>query len=311
MSALTKYNDFISQLFGGESEYKFTDKGKAIKQHMTERLTESVNMFEWENLPINIKPNLLEIMLQMTGNACFYEYNGELYIFSGGLGGEPDVNYLPTIYTIANPALDISKSLRIDEECVVMWNNPTMTSLYNMYNRYATMMCENEITMLLTEYNNRIMSLISASDDRTRQSAEDFIAKMIKGEIGVIGESALIDSLKTSKYHDTQGNLVTQLIEMQQYIKASWYNDIGLNANYNMKREQLTDIEGNMNTDALLPLVDGMLKMREEGIKKVNDMYGTNITVKKSSSWEDNEIEINQNQGKEGDVNDNPENNPE
>ena len=42
-----------------------------------------------------------------------------------------------------------------------------------------------------------------------------------------------------------------------------------------------------MNEDALLPLVDDMLKCRKDGLEKINKMYGTNITVDLSSSWKE------------------------
>ena len=47
-----------------------------------------------------------------------------------------------------------------------------------------------------------------------------------------------------------------------------------------------------MNNDALLPLVDDMLKCRERSAEKVNEMFGTEISVSLASSWEDNEQEI-------------------
>ena len=78
---------------------------------------------------------------------------------------------------------------------------------------------------------------------------------------------------------------------MQQYLKASQYNDLGLNANYNMKRESLNSTESQLNDDALMPFIDDMIANREEGLDQFNKMFGTNIKVKKSSAWEDNQQE--------------------
>ena len=63
------------------------------------------------------------------------------------------------------------------------------------------------------------------------------------------------------------------------------FNDLGLNANYNMKRERLNTQEVSMNIDALMPFVDSMLTERVEGVKRVNEMFGTDITVTLGSSW--------------------------
>ena len=40
-----------------------------------------------------------------------------------------------------------------------------------------------------------------------------------------------------------------------------------------------------MNIDALMPFVDSMLTERVEGVKRVNEMFGTDITVTLGSSW--------------------------
>jgi len=85
---------------------------------------------------------------------------------------------------------------------------------------------------------------------------------------------------------------VPQLIELQQYLKASWFNDIGLQANYNMKRESIGAEEGQMNNDGLIPLIEDMLKSRKEGIEQVNTMFSTNISVELASSWKIRKEEI-------------------
>ena len=59
-----------------------------------------------------------------------------------------------------------------------------------------------------------------------------------------------------------------------------------------MKRESINSGESQLNNDMLLPLIDDMLKQRQEGAEKVNDMFGTSITVELASSWEDNQEEI-------------------
>lgn len=83
----------------------------------------------------------------------------------------------------------------------------------------------------------------------------------------------------------TNSVYITQLIELIQYYKASMYNELGLNANYNMKRERLNLGEVSMNVDVLLPYVDNMLKERQNAVEKINAMFDTEISVKLASSW--------------------------
>ena len=81
-------------------------------------------------------------------------------------------------------------------------------------------------------------------------------------------------------------NALSQLIEMHQYLKASLLNELGLNANYNMKRERINSAETELNNDGLLPMVDDMLACRQRAVNVLNEVYGLNITVEKASAWE-------------------------
>lgn len=296
---LRQYNRFIAGIFSdSRNPFDFADKSNAINQHIFYMLNRTQSMFKWSNLPKSIPQRILELYLQINGNVCFYHTHGDLYIFTGGLGGKPDVYYRPTIYTIANPCLDISKNLEIDKDCIVMPNDSLYMGLIPLCSRYATMISETELSMKIALVNSRTVSLISAADDRTKSSAEKYLDDLEKGKLGVIAENQFLDGVRSQPYaQGSHTNILTNLIEVLQYNKASWFNEMGLNANYNMKRESINSGESQLNNDALLPLVDDMLNCRKNATEKVNDMFGTSITVDLASSWEDNleEIEAEQN----------------
>ena len=85
--------------------------------------------------------------------------------------------------------------------------------------------------------------------------------------------------------------LINQFIELAPYIIASCLNEIGLNANYNMKRESLNSTESAINVDFLIPLIDNMLSCRKDFVNKLNNMYGTNISVELNSAWLTNKLQ--------------------
>lgn len=290
---IKQFNRFIRAALPGCTSFDFADKDHAIDQHVSYMLDRTQSMFKWSGLPDSIPQRILELYLQINGNVCFYRYDGTLYVFTGGLGGEPDVYYRPTLYTVANPALKWSASLRIDEECVIMPNDSLYMGLIPLYSRYASMMAETELSMLLALVNTRATAVISASDDRTAASAQKYLKDMRDGKQGIIGESPVLEGVKVQPYAASgSGNYLTNLIEYMQYTKASWFNELGLNANYNMKRESINADESQLNDDALLPLVDDMLNCRRLAAEKVNAMFGTSISVDFASSWEDNQQEI-------------------
>lgn len=290
---ISRFDKYICGIIPGFSEYDYKDKKHCISNHISYMLNRTQSMFKWDNLPESIPQRILELYLQSNGHCAFYKYNDTLYIFVGGLGGESDVYYMPTIYTIANPALKISKSLKIDIDCVVMPNDSLYLGLFPMFEKYATAITETELSIEIATINSRIIDLITAPDDRTKTSAEKFLSDIRDGKPGVIAENAFLDGIRAQPYGTTGNtNILTNLIELNQYQKASWFNELGLNANYNMKRESLNSSESQLNNDALLPLIDDMLETRKRAVEKVNAMFGTDITVSLASSWEDNQIEI-------------------
>lgn len=265
--------------------YDFTDKERCIREYMIYMLDRTQRMFEYKGLPDTIPKRMLEFLLQINGFACFTKVKGELYAFYGGLGGEPDVYYRPTICNVSSPALDWSGTLKIGTDCIIVRNDSFMRGLVPLYQRYATAMVENDLSFKLATINTRIQSLISAPDDTTKAAGEKYLQDVADGKLGVIASNEFLEGIKVQPNTSTLRTF-TDLIEYQQYLKASWYNEIGLNANYNMKREKLSTTESQMNNDALLPLVDDMLESRQKCLEEVNALFGTNITVDFASSWE-------------------------
>lgn len=274
-------------------EYDLANKKKSINDYLRYMFARTQEMFTYSGLPKSIPQRNLEMQLQTRGFVGITQVDGNLYSLVGGMGGEPDPYYLPTMFTVANPALKYSAMLKIDEEVIIVRNDDTYTGLLPLFSRYATQLTENDLTMLLADINIRMMAIISAKDDNVKKGAEKYLQDIKDGKLGVIADEIFHDLVKVQPMASQGfGNQITQLIEYQQYLKASMFNDIGLDANYNMKREAINTSEAQMNDDALLPLIDNMLKCRQRDFDKVNDMFGTDIHVELNSIWEQNKKEL-------------------
>lgn len=269
------------------------DKVKNIDIHIKYMLLRTRRMFKYSGLPESIPEKMLELYLQCYGHVAITKVNDELYALKGGFGGVPDAYYIPTQYVVSNPFLNYSQTLNINEDCVIMLNDSLHVGLLPMFKKYASELTENEISMKLVTINTRITSLLSADDDRTLASARQFIADMVDGKISIVGENAFLDGIKSQPYSTTGTiNAIKDLIEQEQYLRATWFNEIGLQSNFNMKREAVNSAESALNEDILFPLVNDMLETRREAIEKVNAMFGTSISVELNSSWSDNMEEL-------------------
>ncbi len=269
----------------GGMEYDFLDKDRNVNSNIAYMLNRSLSMFYYHNLPDTIPVKALELLLQTNGYGIFLEIEGEYYVVDGGLGGEVDVYGEPTKANISIPYLSYNKTIDVDEDCIVISNDTLRLGLLPIYNKYSSILNETEITMLLSLVNKRIQYLISASDDNTFESAKEYLKQVYDGNLGIIAENKLFDSLKINN-SNTNTTSMRELIEFNQYIKATMYNEIGLQDNADMKRERMIQAEVITSNVNIYPLVDNMLEVRRLALEKINEKYGLDIEVEFSSSWE-------------------------
>ena len=273
------------------------DKGAMLDSYIQYYLARLQSMFKYEGLPDSIPAKWLEHYLLVNGSCAWVMDGDDLIVTTGGWGGIPDRYYIPTEYIVSNPYVKEStrRTYTLGEDCVVMRNDTYVQGIMPMLVKYCSQMVENDITFNTADILSRAMLMITAVTDNDRQSVELWLKKLRRGELSAMGELPAMTgnqdrSINITPFQQVAGTL-TDLIEYHQYLKAGLFNELGLNSNYNMKREAINSNESQLNDDALHPLIDDMLRMRQEGLKEVNEMFGTNITVSFNSAWEENEKE--------------------
>ena len=268
------------------------DKDKNVNNFIDTMFCKTNEMFTWKNLPETVPQAELEYLLQSNGTMFFTKVGNDFYALLGTLGGEINAYYEPTKYTVANVALNLSKMYDIEKDGVLIRNDLRCNGLIPILSKYACMLTDCEISLNTMSILMRVMFLISASDDKTKKSAEEFMSKIINGNYSIIADSQFFEGIKAQGMTQSFSQLIPQMIELTQYIKASALNEIGLNANYNMKKERITEQEYTLNIDALMPFAENMLNCRKKAVEKINKMYGLNIEVSLNSVWETNQAEL-------------------
>ena len=285
-----------------ELNYKFDfegkpDKGMLLSSYMRYYLARLQSMFKYEGLPDSIPQKWLENYLLVNGYVVWLKNGDDLVVTNAGVGGDPDVYFIPKECLVANPYLKpgVNGTYRRDVDCVLMYNDTYAQGLIPMLKKYCSLMVEAELSMNINTIMSRGSAMISAADDKTKDSAELWLKRVRDGQLGIIGESPMLignqDSPLTVNQLSGADTTITNLIEYMQYVKASLYNELGLQSNYNMKREAIMSGESQLDEDMLHPLIDNMLKERQDALEKVNAMFGTNIKVSFNSAWELNERE--------------------
>lgn len=281
------------------------DKKTSVFNYFMLMLDRSNQMFEYKGLPDTVNFEMLESFLQVNGHIGFVEVKGDLYALPGSLGGSQDPYYRPTQYIIANPVLGTVQGKILNHlppldtaywsqltDCVICKNDTNFQGLFYLFSRYATQLAENDVSVRSAQINSRQRTIIITQNDRQAASADAYFKNLEDGKIGATISKDFQDSIKPANISTQAPNTIIQLIELQQYLKASWFNEMGLNANFNMKREYLSEEELRASTDLLLPLVDNMLYCRQEALELVNKTFGTQISVKKNSAWANKQEEL-------------------
>lgn len=281
-------------LFGGRTPI-LKNKELLVDSYVQYMLAKTLSMFEYENLPETIPVRECEMIFQMCRFGIITKANGNYFVFYGGLGGVPNEYYEPTQAIVNNPYLKFNKVLKLDDfikddgDAVVIWNDSAHVGLYPMFLRSAELLAECDISLKYGLVKKRFMNIVTADDDETKESLQQMFEDVEDGKgFGIVMTKKLLDESSIGKVETGLTNNSADLkdiIETKQYVLGSWFNEIGLNANFNMKRESINESESDMNEDGLLPFIDNMLLSRQRGWDEFNKKFGEKVKVKLSSSW--------------------------
>lgn len=196
----------------------------------------------------------------------------------GTMNGELNRQFDYTKVTFANPALGFYEDRTIGEDVFIMQCDSMRMGLIPLISRYANAMAINETTMNIADIWSRMPALISAPDDDTKKAADDMIENLQNGKLSVVGDNAFFDGIKAQPLHSGANSELTNLIEFEQYMKASLNNELGLDMNFNMKRESISAGETKQQ-DNLSPLMDSILLSLNRSCEKMNKKTGDDLHV--------------------------------
>lgn len=262
-----------------------------------------LKMFEYEGLPESLPARELELNLMITGHAVVLVApgtQGQLFTPLTATAGV-DRYYQPEWCTWANPKIigDTGKQWFFDKDCINIWNNSLQESMWyipldgGMYSficRYARQLADIESSINMYAVNTRATSMPVSDDNTVKESLKLFFKKLIKGERAIVTDSTIVEKFRSVNI--LEGHLndsLNDLLVARDKILEQFYRDIGIRM-YNPKRAQVTESELESNDQLLLICHDDMLKCRQEGIEKVNNMFGTNISVKLNPYFDIKEV---------------------
>ena len=248
-----------------------------------------INMFDYENLPSGINRRDLEINLIMTGHAVVVaKKDGSLFTPLTNVFGF-DEYYQPVWATWANPVVVTAKKYTIGKDCEIIYNNSLQDSIYyikadsglsTFVGRYARQLADIEATANIYSVNSRLVSIPVSNDNSVIESLKAFFTSLSFGKRAIVTDSNIIENFRNVDINRTGiKDGINDWLIARDKILEQFFRDLGIRMN-NQKKAQVNSEEVESNDQLLLISADDMLKTRQAGIEKVNNMFGTNIIVK-------------------------------
>lgn len=236
-----------------------------------------MKLFSYKNVPDTIPAHEIDLYLFLYGHC-------------GIVKGTKTGNIIAVVPQLSDPTdyLDIFKKFTwatpiesgqcyIDKNGILIDNTMLHNSSYPLIHTTAARLAHIDVTMICTLVNARDTVAIKAISSKFAHDAESYQRQKYNGSPSFIvdrGFSTIdFEDCKTDRSFN-----VRELADTSQQILSEFYENIGINKTVN-KRERLITAEADNNKQLLKLNIMNMFESRKEGIRKVNAMFGTDITV--------------------------------
>ena len=263
----------------------------------------ALRLIVFEDIPKTIDPTFFKYSILMLGKVVVFKLDqdilderqsqmyplksGDVVALNGKDSNTQTIYYMHNKVLVTNPVFTKTYNLTPGKDCEIVYcTEPDRYrifgrgGLFGLIARTATILADNDISISVAQRNTRLVNLISADDTNTKRSVDLIMGDIYSGKPYKCVQSNLLGNLQSIPMTQTTSNqYLVQLIEMRQYIYSHFYECLGLQTHDNMKKERLITEEINDNEELSALNIDDILKCIQEGLERVNAMFGTNITA--------------------------------
>lgn len=238
----------------------------------------ALSVFEWEGLPETCNARFLEDTLFHYGQAVFVEDKNMSYLnLKVTAASELNVYNEPTAYHAFSTGYN---EMYAADECVIIRNNALCRSTESTIINYAERLAELEQAISIN-CNAQKTPILIKCDERTRKTLEVIYAQF-DGNKPVIFASKGLEANPLEVLNTNAPFVADRLREEKRAVWNEALEFLGINTNpSDKKKERLIVTEVNANNEQIDIQFESMLAEREESCRKINEMFGLNVSVKK------------------------------
>lgn len=237
----------------------------------------AIDRFEWDGLPNGMKPQYIESSLFEHGKALFIKdpILGFLCLPCNPDGG---MNVYGEFLQYRAFGMGYDKSFDVDGDCVLIKNNPSMSSSHDVVMVYSNRITELEKTMMVNITQQKTPYIV-ACNEKDLLTLKNIFNKVSEGEPVIYADKQL--QLDTLDVHLTNAPYVADKLMLHKHeVENEMLTLLGINNANTDKKERLITDEVNANNQFIMMNVSYMLQMRQQAVEEINQKFGLNITVK-------------------------------
>lgn len=274
-------NDLVSRYSPSSVHCRNTELSAYYRRYLFQKFC---SVFEW-NLPEHWDKDFFMYTLYAEGYLAVFD-SGKYGIIPMNctLSGY-NIFYRPSSVLIANPLLKGHEKLTIGKGCQIIKLMPDYGSILDLISYYADMMALSSESASMNLVNSKLAYVFAAKNKASAEAFKKLYDRVASGEPAVVLDKSLYNDDGSVNWETFAQNLSSNyiagdILEDMNKWEDKFNTDIGIpNANTS-KRERMIVDEVNANNVDTTSKVQIWLETMRDCVKKVNDAYGLNITVK-------------------------------
>lgn len=267
-------NDYMGLFKRSGNACTYPDFFAYWRENLFERL---MRLFIWDCGDLEQKE--IEQRLIAAGHCGITQYDGKLTAFFGSFFGVTVYNDEWTNYNVHSPIF--SGTFTINDDIAIINANSLRNPTLEHVNHYASLLAHAEVTLMMQLIEARDSGGVPiAKNEKAKQSLLDYQGKRYKGKIGVVTDLAGIGVEYMGSDRHTKLD-VSDIWDVRTKLLKAFYADIGVRATFDKRSNAVID-EITSDTSMLLYNVSDMLEERRRGCDAVNNLFGTDWSVRLS-----------------------------
>lgn len=242
--------------------------------------------FVYKGLPETISETDVEFRLLLSGKCIITKYKGDLMVIWGNVYGYNKYSH-PDRFTALQAGMNNSVMGTLDYSGIVIYNSTTdkffpnsISEKFLEMQHTANLLTDIDLSLNVALINGRSTNAVVAKDTTSHDALTDYYQKLINGELCVPFIETGILPFVEDLHKNFQRDVITptDLHELRERVLKSFFTRNGIQT-VTEKRERMITDEINANNDFLEAGVRDELDSRQEGLDRLNKLFGLNVTV--------------------------------